>query len=83
MIAWIIMKLTVRSAIKDIVNEDNIESVKLPGKNGEFQVLNNHISLISSLVIGCVKYLKNNKELKIKIQSGIAYVNNNNILVLV
>ena len=81
--AWIIMKLTIRSAIKDIVNEDNIESVKLPGKNGEFQVLNNHISLISSLVIGCVKYLKNNKELKIEIQSGIAYVNNNNILVLV
>lgn len=77
------MKLTVRSATKDIVNEDNIESVKLPGKKGEFQVLNNHISIISSLVNGYVKYLKNNKESKVEIQSGIAYVNNNNILVLI
>lgn len=77
------MKLTVRSATKDIVNEDNIESVKLPGKKGEFQVLNNHISIISSLVNGYVKYVKNNKESNVEIQSGIVYVNNNNILVLI
>ena len=77
------MKLTVRSATKDIVNEDNIESVKLPGKKGEFQVLHNHISIISSLVNGYVKYVKNNKESNVEIQSGIVYVNNNNILVLI
>ena len=57
--------------------EGEIKSVKLPGTNGEFEILNNHAPIISTLSKGeiCVTNLKNDKE-----YAYLAYQNFDNIL---
>ena len=35
--------------------DDDVKSVVLPGKDGEFGVLPNHISLVSALTVGVVE----------------------------
>ncbi|MCH5347518.1 MAG: F0F1 ATP synthase subunit epsilon [Muribaculaceae bacterium] len=49
------MTLKIISA-EDIVFEGKVTAVHLPGTMGEFTVLRNHASLISSLVPGTIKY---------------------------
>lgn len=38
-----------------VVFEGEVESVAVPGKNGEFQMLNNHAPIVSSLDEGIIK----------------------------
>ncbi|WP_415327387.1 FoF1 ATP synthase subunit delta/epsilon [Chryseobacterium sp. MMS23-Vi53] len=38
-----------------VVFEGEVESVLLPGKNGEFHIMTNHAGIVSSLVGGKVK----------------------------
>lgn len=38
-----------------VIFDGEINSVLLPGKNGDFQVMNNHVAIVSSLVAGKVK----------------------------
>ena len=63
--------------------EGEIKSVKLPGTNGEFEILNNHAPIISTLSKGeiCVTNLKNDKE-TFNINGGVIEMQNNKIIVL-
>ena len=63
--------------------EGEIKSVKLPGTNGEFEILNNHAPIISTLSAGdiCVTNSKSEKE-KFKINGGVIEMQNNKIIVL-
>ena len=63
--------------------EGEIKSVKLPGTNGEFEILNNHAPIISTLSKGeiCVTNSKNHKE-TFKINGGVIEMQNNKIIVL-
>ena len=63
--------------------EGEIKSVKLPGTNGEFEILNNHAPIISTLSKGeiCVTN-KNNEREKFKINGGVIEMQNNKIIVL-
>lgn len=38
-----------------VIFEGEINSVLIPGKNGNFQIMNNHVAIVSSLVAGKVK----------------------------
>ncbi|WP_407402472.1 FoF1 ATP synthase subunit delta/epsilon [Chryseobacterium sp.] len=38
-----------------VIFEGDVDSVLLPGKNGEFHIMNNHAGIVSSLVGGKVK----------------------------
>ena len=38
-----------------VIFEGEINSVLIPGKNGDFQIMNNHVAIVSSLVAGKVK----------------------------
>jgi F-type H+-transporting ATPase subunit epsilon len=41
-----------------VVFEGEVNSVLLPGKNGEFHIMKNHAGIVSSLIGGKVKLLQ-------------------------
>ena len=63
--------------------EGEVKSVKFPGTNGEFEILNNHAPIISTLTKGeiIVLNIKNEKE-KFNINGGVIEIQNNKIIVL-
>jgi F-type H+-transporting ATPase subunit epsilon len=72
----------------DIITPDKIlysgevDSVKLPGTKGSFEVLKNHAALISKLEKGSVRIKDKNGVHFIEITGGIAEVLKNKIVVL-
>lgn len=67
----------------EVTFEGEVESVTLPGAKGSFTVLNNHASLISTLVAGDIVYRHDNVESRTHIGGGIADVDSNVISVCV
>lgn len=74
----------------DIITPDSkvfsgdVTSVKLPGANGSFQILNNHANLISSLEAGVVTTVSESGETKeMNISGGVVEVIKNEVIVLV
>lgn len=77
------MTLKVISAEK-ILFSGEVESVTLPGELGSFTVLNNHASLISSLVSGKVEYkLVDGNSHTLEVEGGIVDVDNNVVSVCI
>ena len=70
------MKLTVYSPEKAVFDGD-VELVELPGAKGRFVVLQDHDSIISTLVKGNIRYKQNGEEKLQPIQSGYVEVNHN------
>jgi F-type H+-transporting ATPase subunit epsilon len=59
------------------------EIVQLPGKDGFFEILNNHAPLISVLKKGRIKIVDQNKQTQFfEIKGGVIEVLRNKILVL-
>tara|TARA_B100001142_G_scaffold329907_1_gene395029 strand:+ start:3699 stop:3935 length:237 start_codon:yes stop_codon:yes gene_type:complete len=60
-----------------------VTSVKLPGTSGEFEVLNNHAPIISTLTRGSIRVIKadNNTEI-FDVNGGVIEMQNNKIIVL-
>ena len=65
------------------VFEGEVISVKFPGISGEFEVLNNHAPIISTLANGAIRVIKsdNNTE-NFTINGGVIEMQNNKIIVL-
>ena len=61
-----------------------VTSVKFPGTTGEFEILNNHAPIISTLSEGEIRVItsENNTE-KFSINGGVIEMQNNKIIVLV
>ncbi len=71
------MTLKIISA-EEIVFEGEVTSVTLPGAIGAFTVLNNHASLVSTLVAGQISYTDNSGAIDSRqIDGGLADVDNN------
>ena len=51
------MFLEILSAEEKIFSGE-VETVILPGTDGEFQILNNHAPIISSLTTGTIRYVR-------------------------
>ena len=73
----------------EIINPDKTifsgeaEVVQLPGKDGSFEILNNHAPLISVLKEGKVKIINKEKEPSyFEIKGGVIEVLKNKILIL-
>ena len=64
------------------VFEGEVKSAKFPGSKGEFQVLNDHAALISSLVKGKIEYVSKQGIDELIIDGGVVEVLNNKITVL-
>ena len=60
-----------------------VNSVKFPGTNGEFEILNNHAPIISTLSKGEIRVTTNKKHTeKFEINGGVIEMQNNKIIVL-
>ncbi len=59
------------------------KSIKVPGTGGEFEILNNHAPIVSSLEHGKIRILKEDGEkVEFVINSGFVEVLNNSVSVL-
>ena len=66
------------------VFEGPIKSVKIPGINGQFQILKNHAPLVSALAEGPVEIVKGSGEkLTFSIEKGFIEVLRNEVSLLV
>jgi F-type H+-transporting ATPase subunit epsilon len=60
-----------------------ITSVKLPGMGGEFEILNNHAPVISTLDKGIIRVIDNdNKTENFEVNGGVIEMQNNRIIIL-
>ena len=72
----------------EIINPDKTiysgeaEIVQLPGKDGSFEILNNHAPLISVLKEGKVKVINNKNTQFFEIKGGVIEVLRNKVLIL-
>jgi F-type H+-transporting ATPase subunit epsilon len=57
--------------------------VNAPGTEGEFGVLPGHVSFMSGIVPGALRYTDNNKTEYLSVTSGFAEVNNDRVSILV
>ena len=58
-------------------------SVKLPGTTGEFEILNNHAPIISTLTKGNVRVITNQNKIEtFAINGGVIELQKNKIIVL-
>jgi F-type H+-transporting ATPase subunit epsilon len=77
------MNISVLTPDKEIF-EGAIKSVKVPGTDGQFQVLRNHAPIVASLAVGDVTLVKENGEKMVfPIKSGFIEVLNNEVSLLV
>ena len=76
------MILEIITPEKEIFNGE-VTSVKFPGTNGEFEILNNHAPIISTLEKGEIRVINNNKKIEnFNINGGVIEMQNNKIIVL-
>jgi F-type H+-transporting ATPase subunit epsilon len=73
----------------EIINPDKLiysgeaDLVQLPGKDGSFEILNNHAPIIAILKMGKVKIIDNNKNTEFfEIKGGLIEVVKNKVLIL-
>ncbi|MBU3663453.1 MAG: ATP synthase F1 subunit epsilon [Bacteroidetes bacterium] len=72
----------------DIITADQtlfsgeVNAITLPGSNGQFQVLNNHAALISSLEKGKVIVKTKTGKQEFEVKGGIVEVLQNKVMVL-
>ena len=63
--------------------EGEVNSIKLPGTNGGFEILNNHAPIISTLTAGKISIATDNGQKEsFEIQGGVIEMQNNKIIVL-
>ena len=76
------MILEIITPEKEIFKGD-VQSVTLPGTSGEFEILNQHAPIISTLTNGIIKIITSKKETKkFDINGGVIEMLNNKIIVL-
>ena len=76
------MKLSIVTPNGEIFNDD-VKSVSLPGKEGEFGVLPNHSSLVSSLTVGVIEIEKQGSTEAVAINWGHVKVTEDSVDILV
>lgn len=67
----------------EIVYQGEVESVTLPGSKAPFQVLKNHIPIVSSLDNGKIKLSTEKGEKLFQNSEGFAEISNNKVSILV
>ena len=64
------------------VFEGEVEAVKVPAINGEFEVLNNHVAIVSALGAGEVRVTEKGTKTFFIIDSGVIEVLKNKVIIL-
>ena len=69
--------------LESVLIDREVKSVVVPGKNGRFEMLNNHASIVSLLTQGNIQVTDlNNKIENFNITGGSVEMSDNNILIL-
>tara|TARA_B100000965_G_C19549806_1_gene739504 strand:+ start:1179 stop:1421 length:243 start_codon:yes stop_codon:yes gene_type:complete len=69
--------------LENILLSEEVKSVIVPGKSGQFEILNNHSPIISLLNQGTIKVTSMNNEKKdFQILGGSVEMSNNKIIIL-
>jgi|TARA_B100001250_G_scaffold335764_1_gene302054 F-type H+-transporting ATPase subunit epsilon len=69
--------------LEEILLSKEVKSVIVPGKSGDFEMLDNHAPIISILKKGTVKVTDiNNDETSIELSGGSIEMSNNKITIL-
>lgn len=68
---------------EEVLFKGEVDAVKLPGSKGQFQILNNHAPIISTLEKGQVICQLKDGEKTFDVDSGVVEVVNNKVIVLV
>ena len=77
------MILTILSPEKEIFSGD-VKSVKVPGSGGQFEMLDNHAPIVSSLKSGEIRVIKANGErISFIVDGGFVEMLNNEVSLLV
>jgi F-type H+-transporting ATPase subunit epsilon len=64
------------------VFEGEVDSVSVPGAKGSFQMLNNHASIISTIINGKVKVKGKSGEESFDVKGGVVEMLNNKVIIL-
>ncbi len=64
------------------IYSDDVESVVIPGSEGELGILTDHVALMTMLQPGELRVLKDGKELRMAVGSGFVEVSDNKVAVL-
>lgn len=75
------LQLEVVTPDKTVVSAE-VDMTVCPGVMGEFGVLPHHVSLLSALKTGCLRYTQNGTSTNVFISGGFADVNNKVLTVL-
>ena len=76
------MTLEIITPEKELYN-GTVTSVKIPGSAGEFEILINHASIVSSLINGNIRVINDKQEeLNFNIKSGVIEMQKNKIVIL-
>lgn len=76
------MYLEIITPEKEIFKGEAV-SVKLPGKTGEFEILNNHAPIVSTLSKGNIRVITNQQSTEnFAINGGVIELKKNKIIVL-
>ncbi len=59
--------------------QGQVDSVKVPGAKGSFEILDNHAPIISSLQTGTVEYVKDGETVQLPIMGGFVEVIKNEV----
>jgi F-type H+-transporting ATPase subunit epsilon len=64
------------------VFEGEVSSVTVPGTKGRFQMLENHASIISTMINGAVKIKTTAGEEQFDVKGGVVEMLNNKVIIL-
>ena len=76
------MFLEILSAEEKIFSGE-VDSIIFPGSGGQFQILNNHAPIISSLTKGEIQYKEKSKDVSLAVNGGIVEVLDNKVSALI
>jgi len=77
------MRLTIITPEKQLF-DGSVKSVKVPGTDGQFEILNGHAPIVSSLQQGEVRVIRDNGEKQLfAIEQGFVEVHRNEVSILV
>jgi F-type H+-transporting ATPase subunit epsilon len=68
--------------LEKIIYSGEVESVVVPGVEGQLGILANHASLMSILATGQIKLNTDGNEINFRVDGGFIEVNNNSVIIL-
>mgnify|MGYP001269426441 CR=1 FL=1 len=68
--------------LERVVYSGDVESVVVPGAEGQLGILANHASLMSILSTGLIKLISEGNEVRFNVDGGFIEVNKNSVTIL-